>query len=351
MLPNNQPTSYRLRELDVQVTNRCPLTCRHCCCNSGPAQHAGASTEALLTLFREAKDLGVDAVHLTGGEPLLRKDLPQLVGALHALSLDVEIQSSWIEHENLKQHFPASDRDDIAVISLDGLKYCHDYYRGQGSYEKVTVRLRSLIAEGRRVRVNTILTRRNRADIGPLLHYTGRLGVEIHAVFYFSPIGRGKIIREEWLPPNEMSEVIGNIYKFINDCRAKLPPVIYLQPGYRLNKDSIIESLPCRMTPRDFIFVLSDGRTIPCSWYIDTDVTCGNVFSDGLRAVYDQFLMFVDEAEARLRSCSSCARFTDCQGGCDAARLLAMGDCDPRCTDPQRMFPGCPERKVLVNAV
>ncbi len=349
MWSNNESASYQLRELDVQITNRCPLNCRHCCCESGAAQHPGVSTEALLSLFREAKDMGVEAVHLTGGEPLLRDDLPQLVQALHDLSLDVEIQSSWIDHPNLQARFPTNASTDVAVISLDGLQECHDYYRGQGSFARVTDRLHSLVAEGRRVRVNTILTRRSLVDVAPLLKYTGQAGVETHAIFYFSPIGRGRKIVAEWLPPVEMVAATNELLQIIADERAVLPPTIYLQPGYRIINDRKAAPLRCRMLPRDFLFVLSDGRAVPCSWYIEAGISCGNAFEEGLSAVYKQFLEFVGEAAARLAACRDCQNYFKCLGGCDAARLLANAACDPRCCSPEIFFPGCPERKVTVK--
>ncbi len=338
-----------LLELDVQITNRCPLQCRHCCCASGPRGFNGPSTDALISLFRQAKGMGVQAVHLTGGEPLLRKDLPDLVSELRRLSLDVEIQSSWFGAER-GSRMPCGGDNELAVISLDGLEETHDHYRGNGSFARVITACEAMVRQGRRLRINTIVTRRNAGELPVLLERSGAMGVEVHAFFYFSPIGRGREIAEDWLPPAEMIDAAHRMRDFVTTSHpSRRPPTVYFQVGYATPKDRWTGSIGCRVLPRDFMFVLADGRTVPCSWYIDTEVDCGNAFDTPLASVYESYLGFVHSMEQRSLACRGCSNFAECQGGCDAARLRAETLVDPRCHDPVAYFPGCPERKVRLG--
>src|SRR3989441_7177212 len=74
----------------AELTYRCPLQCPYC---SNPLEFAGArfrnelGTEDWCRVFREAKALGVLQLGLSGGEPLLRADLEQLVAAAHEVGL------------------------------------------------------------------------------------------------------------------------------------------------------------------------------------------------------------------------------------------------------------------------
>lgn len=83
--------------LIAEVTHRCPLHCLYC---SNPLEMQRAdeelSTEDWKRVFREAAQLGILHVHLTGGEPLARKDLPELIGAARADGLYVNMITSGV---------------------------------------------------------------------------------------------------------------------------------------------------------------------------------------------------------------------------------------------------------------
>ena len=69
----------RLRELWVHTNNSCNLACEHCLVSSGPAGDRGMEAERLAVLLDEAAGLGVRRFYFTGGEPFLRRDLPELI--------------------------------------------------------------------------------------------------------------------------------------------------------------------------------------------------------------------------------------------------------------------------------
>src|SRR5713226_8183661 len=83
--------------LIAEITHRCPLHCVYC---SNPLQIAPAkselSTEEWLRVFRQAGELGVLHVHLTGGEPLARADLTELIVGAHAANLYTNLITSGI---------------------------------------------------------------------------------------------------------------------------------------------------------------------------------------------------------------------------------------------------------------
>ncbi|HXR17686.1 MAG TPA: radical SAM protein, partial [Terriglobales bacterium] len=83
--------------LIAEVTHRCPLHCVYC---SNPLQMIGAkaelSTEDWIRVFKEARGLGIVHLHLTGGEPVARPDLKDLVEGAHSTGLYTNLITSGI---------------------------------------------------------------------------------------------------------------------------------------------------------------------------------------------------------------------------------------------------------------
>src|ERR671925_447818 len=89
-----EPRPYTLV---AELTYRCPLRCVYCSNPVDWSRHADAlGTEDWLRVFREAEALGVVQLNLTGGEPLLREDLEQLVEGARGLDLYTNLITSGI---------------------------------------------------------------------------------------------------------------------------------------------------------------------------------------------------------------------------------------------------------------
>src|SRR5271154_274299 len=91
------PTQYKPFSLIAEITHRCPLHCLYC---SNPLEMQRAeeelSTEDWKRVFLQAAQLGILHLHLTGGEPLARKDLPELIQAARAAGLYVNMITSGV---------------------------------------------------------------------------------------------------------------------------------------------------------------------------------------------------------------------------------------------------------------
>jgi pyrroloquinoline quinone biosynthesis protein E len=94
---SQSPSHTKPLSLIAEVTHRCPLHCLYC---SNPLELKRAeeelSTEDWKRIFQQAAELGILHAHLTGGEPLARKDLAQLIGAARAAGLYVNMVTSGV---------------------------------------------------------------------------------------------------------------------------------------------------------------------------------------------------------------------------------------------------------------
>jgi len=131
-------SGHRPYTLVAELTYRCPLRCSYC---SNPIDWAKRKseldTETWLRVFREAEDLGVVGLNLTGGEPIVRRDLEELIAGARQLDLYVNLITSGIplSRERLAK-FRAAGLDNVQVSVQDVSAKASDRIAGLRSFEK-----------------------------------------------------------------------------------------------------------------------------------------------------------------------------------------------------------------------
>src|SRR5690349_2464202 len=90
------PAEFRPYTLVAELTYRCALRCAYCSNPTQYPEHGELDTAAWLAAFEEAEALGVVQLHLTGGEPLLRRDLEPVLGRARELGLYTNLITSAV---------------------------------------------------------------------------------------------------------------------------------------------------------------------------------------------------------------------------------------------------------------
>jgi len=181
--------------LVVFVTYRCNSRCRTCFYSSQLTKPAAADLP-LEFYVKLAKSLNhLTWLHLSGGEPFLRQDLPQLVQAFYqytgvrriGIPTNALLSERILEStEKILDLCPEAELN--IVVSLDGMEETHDYIRGvPGNWQKTleTIEaLKKLQKKYQRLSINicTVLNNRNEAEIPELLEFVKNLGVNFHDV-------------------------------------------------------------------------------------------------------------------------------------------------------------------------
>jgi MoaA/NifB/PqqE/SkfB family radical SAM enzyme len=129
----------------LEVIARCNLRCRHCFAGELPRREDELSLEEMSALFAELASLGCMRVSLTGGEPLLRKDLLEVIDAARAQGLSVSITTHGLFLDE-RWARALAERDLLWLnVSLDGATgSTNDAIRGEGVYEQVLARLEAV---------------------------------------------------------------------------------------------------------------------------------------------------------------------------------------------------------------
>ncbi len=147
------PFGRRIDYLRVSITDRCNFRCVYCMPEEGfppTAKEENLTTEEIARVVRVASSLGVRKVRLTGGEPLLRKDLPWLVGqiASNAGVTDLSLTTNGHLLEELAQPLAKAglSRINVSLDTLDPTRFVEIARRG--SLDKVLNGIRAAIDAG-----------------------------------------------------------------------------------------------------------------------------------------------------------------------------------------------------------
>lgn len=199
-----------------EVTQACDLVCKHCRAEAQAEAPPGelSTAQSLALIDQVASFPKPPVLVLTGGDPLKRHDLLNLIRHARARELQVALTPSAT---------PLATREALAQvqaagvqrlgISLDGADAAtHDAFRGwQGSFARTFAMLGDARTLGMPVQVNTTVTQRNMHQIDALAELLASQSIAMWAVFFLIPVGRG--VCEERLEPQQYELVFEQLWQ------------------------------------------------------------------------------------------------------------------------------------------
>lgn len=139
----------------IRVTDNCNLHCSYCFANYPERGFNDPTTEQLKTLIKELRQSGTRRITLTGGEPLIRKDIREIVKYAHDLGLMVSLTTNGLL---LKKHEDILPLLDQLTISVDDSKEVHELHRGKGVWDKVMDAIAFAKSKGSKVQIQCTIT-------------------------------------------------------------------------------------------------------------------------------------------------------------------------------------------------
>jgi cyclic pyranopterin phosphate synthase len=198
----------RHNNLRISVTDRCNLRCTYCMPEEVVfrPRHELLTFEEITHFVRVARTLGIDKVRLTGGEPLLRRGLSDLVAQLLAVPglRDVSLTTNGLllAQQAADLHAAGLRRLNVSLDTLDEARF-RQIARRPG-LANVLTGLATARAVGLAIKVNAIAMRGvNDADIVPLAHFCRTHGFELRFIEYM-PIGAEAWERDRVWPADEL---------------------------------------------------------------------------------------------------------------------------------------------------
>ena len=322
--------------LVAELTYRCPLRCVYC---SNPLEYARhgdeLDTSAWLRVFREAEDLGVVQLNLTGGEPLVRDDLEALVQGARALDLYTNLITSGIPltPERLRR-LRALGLDNVQLSVQDVTAAGSDRIAGLRSFER-KLEVAAWVKElGMPLTLNVVLHRDNLDHVPEIIALAERLAVDRLELANTQYLGWALLNRRALLPTREQ---LDRARRAAAEARRRLKgriEVLFVLPDYY----SEFPKACMDGWGRRFLLLSPDGLALPCHVaHTLPGVEWANVRDRPLSEIWHRspgFELFRGEAWMP-EPCRSCDRRALDFGGCRCQAFHLTGNAaatDPACS-------------------
>lgn len=264
-----------------EVTRRCPLKCKHCRANAANADFAGELTTAEVLKVLDSLANTKPMIIWTGGEPMLRDDILELV--THATKLGLRSVMAPCGMLVTPERLQALQQAGVMAcsFSLDGATaQAHDAFRGvTGAYEHVTAAMRTARTIGMPFQVNTTVSKLNLGSLDAIYDKAVELGASKLDLFFLVSVGRGKSLAPLALDEDETHRVLD--WAFAKALQPNALPIketcCPTAPAYwqSVGSPGAPHLRPCGcLGGRGFAFLSHTGNLQTCG-FIETP--CGNV--------------------------------------------------------------------------
>jgi radical SAM protein len=328
-----------------EVTQACDLACVHCRASAQPERHPlELSTEEGKQLIDQIAALEVPVFVLTGGDPIKRPDLFELIGHARKVGVRVSLTPSAT---------PLLTRDVVfrlkeaglarLAVSMDGAcAATHDAFRGlSGSFARTLDAVRWANEAGLPVQINTTFSRRNIGEIDAIVALMESLRITLWSVFFLVPTGRGKL--NDLLSADEFEQVFARIHDLsktagfdIKTTEAQHYRRYALQQRVAERKAGLASNAPIRVedaigrAPRGlndgkgFVFISHKGEVFPSGFL---PLSAGSIREQSLAEIYRGSPVFRDLRDtSRLEGKCGACEFKEICGGSRSRAYALTGN-------------------------
>jgi PqqA peptide cyclase len=318
----------------AELTYRCPLACAYC---SNPLNMAEYSDELATDEWRrvltEASDLGVLQCHLSGGEPLLRRDLVAIVAHAHDAGLYTNLVTSALGFSRRRaEQLRAAGLDHVQVSIQADEAVLSDEIAGIRSFHRKVEAMRLVKELGWPLTVNVVLHRRNIDRVADVLTLAERVGadrVELANTQYYGWAWRN---RDALLPSRAQLESAEVVVRAARERLRDRMDVVYVIPDYysRYPKPCMGGWAARQLT------VTPNGDVLPCPAAQSLPLPSASVREAGLAWIWAEspVMTAFRGTDWLPEPCHSCDRREVDFGGCRCQAFQLTGDAartDPVC--------------------
>jgi len=265
LAPRKAPAAAPAPPLAVllELTHRCPLSCPYC---SNPLQLVGMREELAtadwLRVLDQAAELGVLQVHYSGGEPTLRKDLPELLRHARALGLYCNLITSGVgvTRERL-QELQQAGLDHLQLSIQDSQAAGADRIAGYaGSHERKLALARWCGELDLPLTLNAVVHRHNAERVAQMIELALELGAGRLEVAHTQYYGWGLSNRAALMPTRAQLDAVTAV---VEDARQRLRgrlTIDYVTPDYYARRPKACMG----GWAQRFVNITPDGKVLPC---------------------------------------------------------------------------------------
>lgn len=313
------------------LTRRCNLKCAHCYLDAGERRDGGPgelSTSEVRKILDDIASLSTETmIVMTGGEPLLRSDLEELVAHASDLGFMVVLGTNGVnltERRIKKLQGAGLAGVGISIDSLNAVH--HDVFRGCfGSWERSIAAIKACRNAGLGFQVHFSVTDDNAHEFDDMVAFCREVGALVLNVFFLVCSGRGESVTN--ISAETYERVLRRITRAAREeqgllIRAKCAPhfkrmALELDPDWPITSAHGYEAGGCLAGTR-YCRVTPEGAVTACP-YMEEEV--GDIRADGFVKIWNEAPQFNDLRAPKLEGkCGACEYSKVC-GGCRARPL------------------------------
>ena len=316
----------------AELTYRCPLHCPYC---SNPVQYPEGeelSTGEWRRVFAEAAALGVLQLGLSGGEPLGRDDLPELVAAAREAGLYTNLITSAVGlNEARAAELKRAGLDSVQIsFQADEAALANEIAGAQVHSAKLAA-VRNVRAAGLAFSMNVVLHRANMDRLEEIIRFAESLEAERLELANVQYYGWGKKNQDQLLPTRAQVAAADEIVRRARERVKGKMDLIYVLPDYYQERPK-----PCMQGwGRRYLTVNPIGQVLPCPNAASIPgMVFENVRKQSVSAIWNDAPSFnrFRGTEWMPLPCRECPEREIDFGGCRCQAALLLGD--PSATDP-----------------
>lgn len=312
---------YELYTLFLEVTSRCNALCDHCGSRCTASKKDELSSETFKKVLDSvARNFGTETIMLdiTGGEPLMRKDLFEITGYADELGFKWGlVTNGMLITDEIINKMKKTHMSTI-TISLDGMKKTHEEFRHlPGSFDKIISAIEKLKKANfvEHIQVTFIANKNNILELPEVYRLLSMFGIDSLRISGIDPIGRAKdnenlmLSREDYL----------YLFDFLKKHQFSELPVVWSCTHYFGNTKYTLDPTGKRFKCETGIHVasvLSNGDIFGCpNIPRRPELIQGNVLEDDFCEVWkNKFEFYRNPNRTRAKQCETCEYWFDCKG-------------------------------------
>jgi len=316
----------------LDITYLCNLRCKHCFIDSSLQKEKELTTKEIFRLIDQMQEAGSFLLSIAGGEPLLRKDLYEVIAYAHSKHIAISFTTNGllITEEIAKKLDQA--RLKTITVSIDGIEKHHDFIRGKGKFRCAITNLKRLRqhCSSATIAIKNTVNSLNINDYRELISLAEKLGLD---AIKFNPIrlfGRTEEHRELLISQDQYIRFLTDVQQVETSLAVSLPKTpldtqeyefIPLGFGCTGGKET------CNITPT--------GEFSACA-FLGKEYVIGNIKQEPLLDLWKKTNATVNYCGNE--TCNRCSGYKNCRGGCRSRALF-------ECQNIDAVDPLCPLRK------
>ena len=314
------------------ATNACNARCLHCSSNSAGPSHDELTTKEAKSLIDELVECGVVDLGISGGEPLMRPGLFDIIEHAMRRDLSVGVGSNGTSITRCRAQKLAGLGIKRLQISLDGLAPQHEALRcWPGMYDRVLTGIRIALQEGLRTHVCCTITRFNIESLEAYAKFVFGLGVHRINFSRYVPTGRGSDLLD--LGVIEWQSVVRRVVEIRDRYRGRMEIVSHL--AQQILVDEEVADMGAFIGCQAGIgqgCVTANGTVYPC---VLLPIPLGNIRERPFADIWgtSPVIRTLQARDSLVGACGACSYKSRC-GGCRAVAFARTGNylaADTRC--------------------